>query len=364
MTDISLPSYPASTDVWHSLKKETRPILVYGMGNGADKLFSRFEIEGISVADVFASDGFVRGHSYRGYRVKSFSEVRALYSDFVIVLSFASTRPEVLSMLCELDRDYDLYIPDMPVSGDAYFDCDFYNANYDRIVAARDALSDEHSRALFCAVVQYKLSGKLCYLKAHTSDYAAILCALGREPIVSYLDGGAYTGDTLKIAMANFPCLSRAHLIEPDPKTYRRLLRTLDAVDTQIDLFPHNVALGREESTLVFHGSGNRNSSLVGASYEHRDSEIPVRSIDAILDGERVDYIKLDVEGAELDALIGADKTIRTHRPRLLVSLYHRSEDIFSLILYLHEKYPFYRLTLHRLFCVPAWELDLVCTPT
>lgn len=364
MIDISLPSYPATSDVWQVLKNETRPILVYGMGNGADKLFSRFEKEGISVAEVFASDGFVRGHIYRGYRVKSFSEVRESYTDFVIVLSFASTRPEVLSMLCELDRQYDLYIPDMPVSGDAYFDRDFYNANYDRIVAARDALSDEHSRALFCSVVQYKLSGKLSYLTAYTSKYSDILASLGRESIASYLDGGAYTGDTLKIAMENFPRLSCAHLIEPDPKTYRRLLRTLDGIDAPISLFSHNVALGRDESTLVFHGSGNRNSSLVGASYEHRDSEIPVCSIDTILDGERVDYIKLDVEGAELDALIGADRIIRTHRPRLLVSLYHRSEDIFSLILYLHEKYPFYRMTLHRLFCVPAWELDLICVPT
>ena len=363
MTDISLPTYPARTDVWQTLKNEKRPILVYGMGNGADKLFSRFEAEGIRVAEVFASDGFVRGHSYRGYLVKSFSQVRELYSDFVIVLSFASTRPEVLSMLCELDRDYDLYIPDMPVSGEEYFDLAFYNAHYDEICAAKDALADERSRALFCAVVHYKLSGRLCYLLQYTSDYDEIVRALGGESIATYFDGGAYTGDTLKIAMQYFPHLSRAHLIEPDPKTYRRLLRTLAGIDTPVT-FPYNLALGSGEGTLVFHGSGNRNSSLVGASFEHRDTETPVRTIDAILDGEGVDYIKLDVEGAEREALLGADATIRTHRPRLLVSLYHRSEDIFSLILYLYKKYPFYRLSLYRLLCVPAWELDLIAVPT
>ena len=364
MTDFSLPTYPASSDVWLTLKSETRPILVYGMGNGADKLFTRFEKEGIRVAEVFASDGFVRGHSYRGYRVKSFSEVRTLYADFVIVLSFASTRPEVLSMLDGMDRKFDLYIPDMPVAGEEYFDRDFYNAHFEEIVAARDALADEHSRNLFGAVVSYKLTGKLSYLKAYTCEYGEILSALSVESIASYLDGGAYTGDTLKIALEHFPRLTCAHLIEPDAKTYRRLLRTLDTLDTSAELHPHNVALGREEQRLVFHSSGNRNSSLVGASYEHRDSEIPVMAIDAILDGEGVDYIKLDVEGAEMDALLGADATIRRHRPRLLVSLYHRSEDIFSLILYLHKTYPFYRLTLHRLFCVPAWELDLIAVPT
>ena len=48
---------------------------MYGMGNGADKLFARFSEYGIEVKEVFASDGFVRGHSFRGYTVKSFSDI-------------------------------------------------------------------------------------------------------------------------------------------------------------------------------------------------------------------------------------------------------------------------------------------------
>ena len=66
-----LPEYPVETDMWDKLKNEKRPIMVYGMGNGADKLFDRFLLYGIEVKEVFASDGFVRGHSYRGYKVKS-----------------------------------------------------------------------------------------------------------------------------------------------------------------------------------------------------------------------------------------------------------------------------------------------------
>ena len=91
-----------TTDVWHRLKTAGKPIVLYGMGNGADKLFRRFEKYNISVADIFASDGFVRGHSFHGYRVKSFSEIKETYSDFVIVLSFASNREEVISMLSDI----------------------------------------------------------------------------------------------------------------------------------------------------------------------------------------------------------------------------------------------------------------------
>ena len=54
------------------------------MGNGADKLIARFEKYGIKISDFFASDGFVRGHEFHGMRVKSFSEIKAEYPDFVI----------------------------------------------------------------------------------------------------------------------------------------------------------------------------------------------------------------------------------------------------------------------------------------
>ena len=60
----TLPEYPVLSDMWQALKNESRPIVVYGMGNGADKLFERLEKFNITPSAVFASDGFVRGHSY------------------------------------------------------------------------------------------------------------------------------------------------------------------------------------------------------------------------------------------------------------------------------------------------------------
>ena len=149
-----LPAYPLETDMWTELKNESRPIVVYGMGNGADKLFDRLSVYGITVSDVFASDGFVRGHSFRGYRVKSFSEIKADYQDFVILLSFASNRKDVIDMLAEIDASYDMYVPDMPVAGvEEYFDKDFYNKNYSEIISAYDSLADEESRCIFSSVI-------------------------------------------------------------------------------------------------------------------------------------------------------------------------------------------------------------------
>ena len=150
MKKYTLPEYPYKQDMWDILAEEKRPIVVYGMGNGADKLFSRFEKYKIRVADVFASDGFVRGHSFRGYRVKSFSEIKESYFDFVIVLSFASGREDVINMLANIDSEYEMYVPDMPVADvNDYFDREHYNNNYDEIVRSYSLLSDEESKNIY-----------------------------------------------------------------------------------------------------------------------------------------------------------------------------------------------------------------------
>ena len=85
------------------------------------------------------------------------------------------------------------------------------------------------------------------------------------------------------------------------------------------------------------------------------------RSLDSVLCKEAVDYIKYDVEGAEREAIIGSQKTILSRRPALLVSAYHKSEDIFALPLQIHALRPDYKLYYRRYPYVPAWDLNLIC---
>ena len=59
-----------TTDVWQTLKTTNKPIVFYGMGNGADKILAVMDGLGVEVSDFFASDGFVRGHTFHGKRVR------------------------------------------------------------------------------------------------------------------------------------------------------------------------------------------------------------------------------------------------------------------------------------------------------
>ena len=355
----TLPEYPCKIDLWDELSRENRPIVVYGMGNGADKLIKRFEKYGIEIADFFASDGFVRGHSFYGKRVKSFSEIKAEYSDFVIVLSFASNRDEVIALFSDIDRNYDLYIPDMPVAGEEYFDREFYNENHNDILSAYEALADDNSKNAFAGIINYKLTGKLSHLESAYSTKDELYGFIGGDKFECIIDAGAYNGDTVRDAKKYFSNLKKAYAIEPDPKTFKKLAKCSEA-EKDILVECINAAVFDADGESSFFGSANRNSSISStSSYEHKDNIVNTIKIDGIT-SDRIDYIKYDVEGAELEALLGSDKIIMQHKPALLVSAYHRSCDIFSLINYLHKKYDFYDIYLLRLRAVPAWEIDII----
>ena len=77
---------------------------------------------GIKISGVFASDEYVRGHSFEGYPVKKLSEVEAEHDDFLVLLCFAAFTPELLQKIFDLHRRHEVLAPDVPVFGDGLFD--------------------------------------------------------------------------------------------------------------------------------------------------------------------------------------------------------------------------------------------------
>ncbi len=357
-----LPPYPCTSDMWDELAREMRPIVVYGMGNGADKLIERFEKYSIKISDFFASDGFVRGHFFHGYKVLSFSEILEKYDSFVIVLSFASNKKDVVDMLRAIDERYDMYVPDMPIANtEEYFDREFYNAHYTEILEAMSAFSDEKSKKLFSNIINYKLTGRAKYLFKSVLDKDEMYSLLPCNNISISIDAGAYNGDTAREAKHYFKNLKKIYCIEPDSRNFKKLAKYCEA-ETEIETEPIHAAVWSSASYAHFSDSGNRNSTISATpSFQHKTTEVELVAVDGIAE-EKIDYIKYDVEGAEYEALLGSHGTILRDAPALLVSLYHRSRDIFELPLLIKERYPDYTLTLCRLYCLPAWELNLIAT--
>lgn len=350
------------TDLWQYLATANKPILMYGMGNGADKILRVCESYGIEIADFFASDGFVRGHSFHGKVVLSYSQAKEKYGSFIVLLSFASSLPDVLETIHRIASENELYAPDVPVFGDQLFHMDFFKQHERELDRVYDLWADQLSRDTFRAVIEYKLSGNIDFLASCESDEASVtrqlLCP---EDIRCYADLGAYNGDTVKKLIPLAPPLSRVIAMEPDRRNFRKLSEYATTLSGTINISPLPLAAWDKHEMLSMDASGNRNANLSGQG--KKTVEVEADALDNVIGDCRPDYIKYDVEGSEYRALLGSRQTIATHRPRLLVSLYHRSEDLFILPQLLREIAPNYRFYLRKLPYIPAWDLNLYALP-
>lgn len=357
---MNLTEFKPEKDIWETLSSGNRKNVMYGMGNGADKILAVCEKYGIEIHDFFASDGFVRGHSFHGKRVLSYSEIKEKYKndEINVLLSFASSLPDVINNFKRISGEFDFYAPDVPVCGSTLFTLAFARAHEAELKEVYGMLADGESRRIFENVIYYKLTGKIEYLFNAESDRDKTFSELlDAKSITSYADLGAYNGDTVRELIRYAPNLSYVAALEPDRRSYRKLSEYRDTVEyPKIECV--NAAAWCDDAVLTFGDEGNRNSGIFAKG---KSVDVAATSLDKLLCGRKTDYIKYDVEGCECEALEGSRNTIISHKPKLLVSVYHRSEDIFAIPLQIKKINPDYKFYLRRFPYVPAWDLNLIC---
>lgn len=160
-----------------------------------------------------------------------------------------------------------------------------------------------------------------------------------------FIDGGGYTGDTIQqfidTAKAEGAKFRRIVCFEPNEENYS-LIRKFYGKRQDVKIIPKG--LSDEEKTLWFEGeqAGFRASS--GGEGRANAVSLPVINIDAVPECRDATWIKMDIEGSEMDALKGAKETILRNRPKLTISIYHSDADMIRIAEYIHEMVPEYKL--------------------
>ncbi len=339
-------------ELWKRLKNADKPIVLYGMGNGADRILDVMAERGIRAEGIFASDGFVRHQQFRGFTVESYAELKARFGEMIVLISFGTHRPEVLNNVRSIMAEQEMYAPDVPVAGETLFDEEFLNTHYEELSRVYHMLEDDQSRLVFKNVVRSKLTGEINPLFECESsvDEAWGLFGLGGEE--TFLDLGAYTGDTVaRFLHYTNGRYQKIWAVEPDIKNFKRL------VNNTAELSAINCI-----NCCIDEKSGERSYAMDGGRKSHALTEgghlINALTVDELLKGEAVSLIKMDVEGMEGAALRGAAETIRNFKPSMQISAYHRSEDLFVLPLLLEKIQPGARIYLRHFSCLPAWDTD------
>ena len=212
---------------WDFLKRTDLPVFIYGMGDGAVKILRVFEKYGITAAGFFASDEFVRGHSFMGHVVHKLSQIEALIDDFIVVLAFGAGYQSLYDRITAIGERHLLLAPDVPVYGDVLFTPEYCEENCEKLTQVYELLEDDISRQVFSDVINYKISGKPEYLTRCTTSAEEVfseILKLGEHEI--YIDMGAYNGDTvLEFAEMTGGKYDRIFAVEPDSRNYRKLTK-------------------------------------------------------------------------------------------------------------------------------------------
>ncbi len=342
-------------DLWNYLKETERPIALYGTGDGADKIMAKLEKDGTldKVKGVFASSGFVRDRSFKGFKVESFEScLERLGKDMIVLMCFGSPRPEVLSNVDRIASQCEFYAPDVPVYGKNIFDRAFYEEHRSEITDVTARLEDDLSVKTMVNTVTNKLTGSIEPLKAceTTPDEENSLIRLPDN--ATFVDLGAYNGDTILKYTDVCPTINRIYAVEPDKRNFRKLNENT----SHINNITYINALISDKS-----GTAHIDTSKGRGVHEAKDGgDIESTTVDDILNGAKVDFIKFDVEGNEHKAIEGAKESIKKYRPVMHIACYHRSEDIFDLPLEVLKIRDDYKIYMRHLPHVPGWDTAFI----
>ncbi|MBI5615224.1 MAG: FkbM family methyltransferase [Gammaproteobacteria bacterium] len=214
------------------------------------------------------------------------------------------------------------------------------HANRARYRALAASLADDESRRVLDRVLAYRLSMDPRVMR-EAIDWdlycGSGLFEFGTDEV--YVDGGSFDGDSVRLFIEHVGGkFSRALAFEPDPATFERLCASF-ANEPRVQT--HNCGLHRQQGELRFD-----NDSTRGAIFSDTGSVVvPVVGLDEVLAGQRVSFIKMNIEGSELEALRGAALSIASFRPKLAISAYHRPSDLWQipeLVRSLHADYHLY----------------------
>lgn len=341
--------------VWEKLMESNSPLILYGMGNGADRVLEEFKRLNIAISGVMASDDFVRGQKFHNYTVKTFQEIKSEFNDFTILITFGTNRPDIMEKIKVLNENYRVLIPSVPVAGECIFNRSYLMRNGSELEEAYKMMADEKSRDTFKNMCYFEYTGELKYLFAMecSKDDAYKILSLNSQE--NFLDLGAYRGDSidefLKYTCNNYESITA---IEPDNKNFAKLAEAKGNL-SNINLV--NKGIWNFDTYLYFNtGKGK------GTVANNKEGVLtPVTSIDTLAKDTKFTYIKMDVEGVEFVVLSGGVNLLSKNKPKLNISCYHRCCDIFRLPIMLKRTNPDYKIYMRHHPYIPCWDTNLYC---
>lgn len=374
-------------------------VVIYGAGSGGKDMFDCLSLHCITPVAFCDGNKTLHNQEIKGVHVISVEELLQKHPDCFVVVGTNNHKGEIVTLLksvgikriCLIEDNEEMYFYLNYSKWHRPFSDIEENINY--IAAAYLHLDDDLSRTIFIkrlsVITSYADFDKYSdfienssfpkRLAGRKKHFSAIfegemyfdndLIKLGNDEVL--LDAGAFDGDTLREFVKQMESKNHTYqhiyCLEPDKNNFINLKNKSRQIK---NVSFYQLGAWSTPDTLRFASSELMNATEAGIAgdgeifirKEEDDCLIEVDQIDNIVNGKCVTIIKMDIEGAERDAIMGATKTIMEWHPRLIISAYHRSHDCYSLVLLLKKIAPSYHFFL-RHFSFGLSETVIIALP-
>lgn len=327
-------------------QQEGKKVYILGAALGGARIAEGLKYRGLDF-DAFVVDReyFDVGRTFLGKDIYCIDDVQR--DDCIIIRSIANypNLNKLKQKVYVVDED----VLSLSMVASEPFDREFVKNHMLELNSLYDSLQDEKSRQVLEAYINQKLTGRFAemtnvwdqiqYFDGDVCDLSNVKCMV---------DCGAFVGDSF-LSFCNeyrqkfgIEFGGMAYLLDPDESNQEQIKKNCKEFESNIK--PLQIGAWYQREILSFQSDENmKNAGKIETS---GNIQIKVDAIDNIVGTDRVDFIKMDIEGAELNALKGAAKTIKRDHPILAICVYHRREDLFEISEYIQELYNGYKLYL------------------
>jgi len=334
------------------------PVVIYGAGRMGQIFLANLKKKGIAPLAFADSNSSLWGKRLAGLEITNPEVIIKQYNPIAFLIASLLYESEIHAKLQSLNADYlfplgylNLMHPDIFISPEYEneFEVLFDAANRQDILNLNELWADEESRRVFHNIIEFRLTlhKRLIhdvFLSENVQYFESGIISVVPQEV--FVDCGAFSGDTIlefkKQAKDGF---KKIFAFEPDPKNMRNLKQMIEAKE-QDRIMPVSAGVYSTSRTIRFMAEGTLDSRISGA--QGADA-VEVFSLDDYFrDKETPTFIKMDIEGAEEEALLGARGIIQRCAPKLAISVYHRAADLWRLPLLMKKLNKNYRLYLRH----------------
>lgn len=306
------------------LRKIKGGITIFPAGGDGVACYELLKDNFIDICCFIDNNSEKQGLTINSKPIISLEEFKIGYKNSHIVLSSRRYEKELVAQLSRIG-----------VTEYSCFDADIYAdtviTGFEECARLYSMLSDNLSRKTFLSIINFRVTNDSKFL----SDIIQPLSNQYFEPTLYtlcqkdfFVDCGAYDGDTLELLMSNTGGkIAGYYGFEPNEHNFKILQRRAVKY-SNLEIIKKGVF--KENTTLSFNVPYDSISSS-SAILDSGNETIEVVSLDNALEGKKVTFVKMDIEGAEMDALFGAKKIIQAQKPTLAISVYHKFDDFWKI---------------------------------